>query len=634
MLIPEDKLEEIRAASDIVDVVGEYVELKRSGSSFKGLCPFHNENTPSFHVNPSMNIYKCFGCGEGGDVFNFIQQVENVGFVESARILAERAGIDLELEEGASEEASEREAVYSALRFAARFFYRQLTASSAGTQGPLEYLKDRGLTARTIKTFGLGYAPDGWQNLLDAADDEHVNPEILEKAGLIVPRKEGDGYYDRFRDRVIFPLFSVVGKVIGFAGRVLEPRENQPKYINSPETIVYQKSKSLYGLFQAKHEIRRQEEVLLVEGYTDVLSLFQAGIENVVATSGTALTREQIKILDRYADRIVLLYDADEAGVRAAFRAIDLALANGMVPNIVALPPGTDPDSYVREHGSDQFRELLAEHRADFVEYKIEHARETGKMDDPEQESTAIRSIIRSIAQMPDPLRQETYLKQTARSLEVPDTTLYRVLEQERKNRQRASSRRRSREERRGKKSRSTRVSTETGETNGASTDDPRPAEKLLLRLMLERGRPMVEFILSHMALDEFAPGPSRQIAEHLLEMYEEEAIRREPFVDGSLGKEVRAIAAEVLTDRHEMSDNWRQKGVTVPEPYEDAHRAAADAMTFMKQRRVRQLMMAHDEKIRKARERNEPVEPLLREKRELEELRFNIENREFLEFE
>lgn len=634
MLIPEDKLEEVRDASDIVDVVGEYVELKRSGSGFKGLCPFHNENTPSFHVNPSMKIYKCFGCGEGGDVFNFIQLMENVGFLESTRILAERAGIDLELEESESEESGEREAVYSALRFAARFFYRQLTDAPAGNQQSLAYLNDRGLKGSTIKTFGLGYAPPGWQNLLDAAESAHVKTEILEKAGLIIPRKDGDGYYDRFRDRIIFPLFSAVGKVIGFAGRILESRDDQPKYINSPETIVYRKSKSLYGLYQAKHEIRRQEEVLLVEGYTDVLSLYQAGIEHVVATSGTALTADQIKILDRYADRIILLYDADEAGARAAFRAIDLAVEHGMVPDVVALPPGTDPDSYVQEHGVDQFRELVDERCVDFVDYKIRRAEETGRMDDPEGQSKTARSIVRSIAQMPDPLRQDAYLKQTARKLDVPDATLYRVLEEERKRRRQKSSWDQS--SRRGRvESPSSLPSPDAKEAvENSSSEEPRAPEKLLLRLMLERGTPMIEFILSHMAMDEFTEGPSRQIVERLLEMYEEDRVRREPFVDGSMGPEVRALASEVLTDRYEMSENWRQKGVTVPEPYEDAHRAAADAMTFMKQQHVNKLMAAQDEKIRKAREGNEAVEPLLREKRKLEKLRLKIKDREFLEFE
>lgn len=643
MLIPDDKIEEIREAADIVDVVSEYVTLKKSGSGFKGLCPFHNEKTPSFHVNPTMNIYKCFGCSEGGDAFDFVQKMENVGFLESAQLIAGRVGIVIEVDEKEQERRSERESVYHALRFAARFFYKQLTQPKTGSKRPLNYLTDRGITPQTVKTFGLGYAPKGWENLLAEAKQQHLDAELLERAGLVIPSKNGDGYYDRFRHRIIFPLFSPVGKVVGFAGRVLEEQKDQPKYINSPETEVYHKGKVLYGLYQAKHEIRRQEEVLLVEGYTDVIALQQAGVKHAVATSGTALTEDQIKLLGRYAKRVILLYDADEAGARAAVRAVNLVLENGLVPNVVPLPEGSDPDGFVQEQGGEAFRTYLKNERKDFVEYQKELAQRKGRLEDPEGETEVMRSILRSIARMPDELRQEAYLKKAARTLDVPETTLYRELEKERAKAQKRAKRKRSSAR---KKPSAPQPSPPRNHSSRRAPQPPKrsrsvqkqktaaiiPAEKLLLRLMLERGMPMVTFILSHMAVQEFTEGPARTMVENLLEMYQEEDVRAETFINGEKGQAVQALAAEVLTDQHETSQNWLRNGIPVPEPNQDADKAAIDAMTFVKRHRVEQLMKAQDENIRQALEVGEPVEPLLVEKRELEQLRDQINQRAFLQ--
>ncbi|HMB90674.1 MAG TPA: DNA primase, partial [Rhodothermales bacterium] len=251
MIIPDHKIEEIRAASDIVDVVSDYVRLKKRGSNHFGLCPFHNEKSPSFSVNPSMGIFKCFGCSAGGDVFQFIMRIESHSFPEAARMLAERAGIPLPEHDEEREQSSEMESIYHALRFAARFFYDQLTTTNAGKPA-LDYLTGRGFSPKTIKKFGLGYAPDQWDALLKEAERKHVDAETLEKAGLVLSRKDNSGYYDRFRGRVIFPIFSHVGKVLGFGGRILEADSDQPKYINSPETKVYNKSRVLYGLYHGK----------------------------------------------------------------------------------------------------------------------------------------------------------------------------------------------------------------------------------------------------------------------------------------------------------------------------------------------------------------------------------------------
>ncbi len=283
MAIPDEKIEEVRTAVDLVEVAEDYVQLKQSGSRYMGLCPFHNEDTPSFSVDPDQNLYYCFGCQNGGDAFKFVQEIEGVGFLESVRMLADRYGVPLPEEETDPDAANEREAILHALRFAARFFYRQLTQSDRGRPA-LDYLRRRGFTPQTIKQFGLGYAPDEWDALLTVAEEEQIDRETLEKAGLIIERNDGSGYYDRYRGRIIFPIFSHIGKVLAFAGRILDPDDerDQPKYINSPETEVYHKKEVLYGLHQAKQAIRKTDEVLLVEGYTDVISLSQAGVGNVV----------------------------------------------------------------------------------------------------------------------------------------------------------------------------------------------------------------------------------------------------------------------------------------------------------------------------------------------------------------
>ncbi|HLA63537.1 MAG TPA: DNA primase, partial [Rhodothermales bacterium] len=316
--ISDDKIAEVRAASDLVEVVSDYVRLKKQGGRFVGLCPFHNERSPSFSVDPKNNLYHCFGCKAGGDVFTFVIEKEGVGFLDAIRLLAERAGIALPEEEAPSPEATEKESMLAALRFAARFYFEQL--GTDGGKRAREYLAGRGFTRESVKTFGIGYAPDGWDGLLAAATRAGHKPEILERAGLVRARQGGGGYYDVFRDRVLFPILSPVGKVLGFGGRTLPGARPMPdgaepaKYINTSETPVYHKAEVLYGLKQAKTAIRAAEEAVLVEGYADVVALHEAGVQNVVAASGTALTVQQVRLLRSYARTVVLLYDADNAG--------------------------------------------------------------------------------------------------------------------------------------------------------------------------------------------------------------------------------------------------------------------------------------------------------------------------------
>jgi DNA primase len=370
-LIPEDKIAEIRRAVDIVEVVAESVLLKKAGKNFIGLCPFHAEKTPSFTVSPDKQIFHCFGCGEGGNVFSFVMKRDSLGFVEAARSLASRCGVDIperSQSTHAKRQLSEQAVLFELNRLAADFFRQTLLQQPAGKPA-LDYLARRGVAHGIIEQFQLGYAPKGWDHLLGYMTRKKLDPALLEKAGLVVPRRDGSGYYDRFRDRIIFPIYDESSRVLGFGGRVLD--DSTPKYLNSPETLVYTKRRVLYGLNWAKDACRTSGAVFIVEGYLDLVAMHQHGVTNTVATLGTALTPEQIRLLTRYASQMMLVYDSDDAGVRSARRCIDIFWnehvdfrrgdvfrEEGADTHILVLPEGHDPDSFLLAHGADAFRSL------------------------------------------------------------------------------------------------------------------------------------------------------------------------------------------------------------------------------------------------------------------------------------
>lgn len=653
MPIPDEKIEEVRLAADLVEVAGDYVQLKQSGSRYKALCPFHNEDTPSFSVDPDQNLYYCFGCQRGGDVFKFVQEIEGVGFLESVRILAERYGIPLPEEEADPEAANEREAILHALRFAARFFYRQLTQSDRGRPA-LDYLRGRGFAPETIKRFGLGYAPNEWDALLSAAEEEKVDPKTLEKAGLVIERDGGSGYYDRYRDRIIFPIFSHIGKVLAFAGRLLDEGRDQPKYINSPETEVYHKKEVLYGLHQAKQAIRKTDEVLLVEGYTDVISLSQAEVRNVVASSGTALTEEQVSALDRYASRAVLLYDADEAGGRAAMRGMERVLEEGMGAYAVELPSGSDPDDFVQERGGDAFADYLEEHRQDLPSFAYQRARRTGELETPEDRVAVQRDVIESVARIPDPNLRREYVVRTSEVAGVPDADLFRMMEEEREQLERRSrkpSGRRKRE--RASQTRSEAPPESQGPSSPASPDRPPPSqseggsgstaaenaplpeEKVLLRLMLEHGWRMIAFVLGHMALDEFTEGPPQALARTLADMYETDRVDTQQILNGEHGDALQSLGAAVMMDQHEASENWAEKyDISVPRMNDRPYEAAESAMKFLKLDRVNEAIETVRERMYQATQQGDDdrVQRLQKKMMSLQELRKDVKRGAFVE--
>ncbi len=637
MAIPDEKLDAIRSATDIVDVVSDYVRLKRAGKSYKGLCPFHDEDTPSFHVDPENNLFHCFGCKEGGDVFSFVQKMEGIGFLESARYLADRSGISLPQSAAEEQAASHRESIYQALRMAARFFYRQRTQSDEGAPAR-RYLSERGFSAETLKTFGVGYAPDAWDALLTHGRNEHVDAEVMHKAGLIIPRAQSDGYYDRYRHRVIFPLFSHIGKVVGFAGRILDTEADQPKYINSPDTPVYNKSKVLYGLHQGKQAIRREKEVWVVEGYTDVMALHQVGIQHAVATCGTALTREHVQLLERYADRIILLFDGDEAGGRAARDGLQQVLAEGLGAYAVTLPAGHDPDSYIQEHGVDALHAHVENTQSDLPQFVVEQAHDAGRMDTPENRVAVQRDMLRALTRIPDDNLRREYVRRASDVLDVPHSDLFTELNKMEQAEASASRRRAPRPQAPRPQAPPPEDAPRTEQQAEANEETPParilPEERLLLRLMLEEGTPMIRYVLNHMSLEEFTEGPARDLVDCLMKMYKAGDVRTERIMQGEEGDTLQKLAAAVRIDPHSPSDNWEhRRNIRVPRFNEQPYESAASAMTFLKLDRVKEAMHAARQQLHRA-DRTGDEEALSATQKkimQLQDLKKHIQQRAYL---
>jgi DNA primase len=425
-MIPPKQVQDVIDAARIEDVVGEFVTLKRRGVNLIGLCPFHGERTPSFNVNPARNIFKCFGCGKGGDAVTFLREHESLTYLEALRWLARKYGIELQEVERSPEQLAQiqlADALYIVNDFGVQHFQHQLFDTDEGKSVALSYFKKRGLREDTIRTFGLGYAPDERDLLIRHARSTGHNIDLLKKVGLC----SQDGGRDFFRARVMFAIHNLSGKVAAFAGRtMLSPSAggaNIPKYVNSPETEIYVKNKTLYGAFQAKKAIRQLDECILVEGYMDVISLHQAGIQNVVASSGTSLTEGQLQLIKRNTNNLKILYDGDSAGIKAALRGLDLALEQDLNVKICLLPDGHDPDSYVQEFGGDKFNEFVTTNAKDFILFKTQVLLEETK-NDPVKRAGLIKDIVASIAKIPDPIKRSVYLRACSNLLEVPESVL------------------------------------------------------------------------------------------------------------------------------------------------------------------------------------------------------------------
>lgn len=423
-MIDKATIDKIMDAANIVDVVSEFVTLRKAGVNYKGLCPFHDEKTPSFVVSPSKGYCHCFSCGKGGNAVGFIMEHEQMTYPEALRWLAKKYNIEIHERELSAEEKreeNERESLFILNDWAQGYFRNNLLETDRGRAIGLAYFRSRGFRDDTISRFRLGYALPERDALAKAALAKGFKEEFLITTGLCY-RKEDGRLQDRYHGRVIFPVHTVTGRVVAFGGRILENNKKLAKYVNSPESLIYHKSNELYGIFQAKHAITKQDRCYLVEGYIDVTSMHQSGVENVVASSGTSLTTGQIRLIRRFTNNITVLYDGDSAGIHASIRGIDMLLAEGMNVKVLLLPDGDDPDSFARKHTAEEFRNYIEEHQTDFIEFKTRLL--LSGVTDPVKRSEAISSIVRSVSVIHDPIMRATYISECAHRLGMPEATL------------------------------------------------------------------------------------------------------------------------------------------------------------------------------------------------------------------
>lgn len=429
-MIQKSTIDQVFDAARVEEVIGDFVQLKKSGSNYKGLSPFSDERTPSFMVSPVKQIWKDFSSGKGGNVVAFLMEHEHFSYPEAIKYLARKYGIEIEETEQTDEQkqqADERESMYLVSEFAKDYFKRQLLKTETGKAIGLSYFKERGFTNETIEKFGLGYSPDVWDAFTSEAIKQGYKLDFLEKTGLSIVKEEKQ--FDRFKGRVMFPIHSMSGRTLGFGGRILTNDKKAAKYLNSPESDIYHKSKVLYGIYYAKQSIAKEDNCYLVEGYTDVIQMHQAGIENVVSSSGTALTSEQIRLINRLTQNITVLFDGDAAGIRASIRGIDLILEQGMNVKVCGFPEGEDPDSFAKNNTENDIKEYLEHNSKDFISYKASLLVNEAK-GDPIKKAGVIRDMVNSIAKIPDRIQQEIYLKECARIMEISENVLYSTLAQ------------------------------------------------------------------------------------------------------------------------------------------------------------------------------------------------------------
>ncbi|MFP4092562.1 MAG: DNA primase [Cyclobacteriaceae bacterium] len=603
-MIRKEIIDEIKARADILDIVGDFVNLKKSGSSYRGHSPFNQERTPSFYVVPSKGFFKDFSSGKAGDAITFLMESEGMSYVDALKYLATRYGIEIEEENLSDEEMeaqNERDSLYIVMKYASEYFQEKLWKDEEGKAIGLSYFRERGFSEETIRTFDLGYSLDEWDGLLKTATQVGHKQEMLEKAGLIV-RKEGNKgtrVYDRFRGRVMFPIHNISGRVIAFGARLLrtDPEVEQPKYLNSPETPIYHKSDVLYGIYQAKNQVRQEDTCYLVEGYTDVISLYQAGIRNAVASSGTSLTKEQIALIARYTKNVTVLFDGDPAGLKASFRGIDMILEGGLNVKAVVLPEGEDPDSYVKKLGGTAFKVFLQENEQDFISFKTAVYQEETERD-PIRRAEVIREIVHSISKIPDPIQRQVYVKESSTRLDIDEGTLYAELNKIFIQQQRLASRRTAAAKNDGQ----TEISdlpvqseededlpgleNRVGIEEGIYSKEKELTRVLLLygHLDIREGYLVADYIRDEMEDVSFRNEGFKKIYETYYAHVAEQKSLIEKYMIEQSGQEISRQVIDLIVDNYTPSPHWETKHIYVPrkdEKLKDVITRSLDQLKF-----------------------------------------------------
>ncbi len=624
-MIPRKTIDQIFDAAKIEDVVQDFVTLKRRGVNLIGLCPFHNEKTPSFTVSPSRNIFKCFGCGKGGNPVHFIMEHEHMTYPDALRYIARKYNIEVE-EYVPSAEEVEKQKYFDSLhivnQYALEHFENNLFDTDEGKAIGLSYFKERGFREDTIKKFHLGYAIDRPKHFADKAVEDGYKMELLQSLGLV-----STNGYDFFRGRVIFPIFSFAGKPIAFGGRVMQKNTKQAKYKNSPETEVYSKRKTLYGMYFAKNAIRKKEECILVEGYTDVISLHQAGYENVVASSGTSLTVEQISLIRRLTENVKILYDGDSAGQAATGRGVDLILAQGLNVKIVTLPEDEDPDSYLRKVGAEAFGEYIEQNAKDFILHKTGFLAKSAA-GDPVKKANILKEIINSIASVPDPAKRSFFIKECSLILEMEEGILVdatnkavRSLFQKRKQQKKREA------NAAGRVSDSPAPDAQK-DAETIATPASRPLsgdefqEKDIVRILIAGGDKVfdknaeekisvAEYIVSNIQdiLDEFDNKYYQTIVGEVIDLLNKDETVNAAYFINHENEKISEIAIDVLQSPYEYSPGWEKKEYYLnaqPMPDKNFSKDSRSAVLRFRLKKIERSINKNKERIKKAQEEND----------------------------
>lgn len=600
-MIPKETVDKILEAARIEEVVGDFVHLKKRGTSLIGLCPFHNEATPSFHVSVSKGIYKCFGCGKGGDSTRFIMDHEKYSYPEALRYIANKYNIAVEevVQSPERQEADQRrESLYVISARAGKFFQDTMWNTDEGKTIGLGYFKERGFRDDILKKFELGYSPDSWDAFIETALREGYKENFIEDAGLAIRNDKGR-LYDRFRARVLFPIHSFTGRIIGFGGRTLKTDKKVPKYVNSPESEIYHKSDVLYGLYFAKKAIRDADNCYLVEGYADVLSVHQAGIENVVASSGTSLTSGQVRLIGRFTKNITILYDGDAAGIKASLRGLDMILEEGLNVRVVLFPDGHDPDSYVHKLGSSAFKSYIEKNQKDFILFKTSILlRDAGN--DPIKKAGVIREVVESIAKIPDSIKASVFVRECSSLMQIDERSLITELNKLRQGKMRTP-----------RQEEPVPLPPPDEMDFGA---EPRVAEQLqereIVRLLLNYGHELVHwdgitdtyiapYVISNMADVSFDdPVCKAIIAEYAARIEQGELPTVQDFIQ-SQDQQIADLTVSLMSSPYVLSDNWYDKRkIYVKNETENMRATILGGIFHLKKRKVDDILKSIRDEI------------------------------------
>lgn len=607
-MIPKETIDTIYDSVRIEDVVGDFITLKKRGVNLLGNCPFHDEKTPSFTVSPVKGIFKCFGCGKGGNSINFVMEHEQYSYPEALRYLAKKYNIELIEEEQTPEQiekANARESLFVVNSYARDYFKDSLHKSNEGKAIGLSYFKERGVSGEMIDKFQLGYNPEGWDAFTKSALDNSYKIEYLEKTGLSIVKDNKS--FDRFRGRIMFPIHSMSGRVLGFGGRILKKSEKAAKYLNSPESDIYHKSKVLYGIYFSKSAIVKQDNCYLVEGYTDVISMHQHGIENVVASSGTALTSEQIKLIGRFTKNITILFDGDSAGIKASFRGIDLILSEGMNVKVVLFPEGEDPDSYAKTLGQEKIQSFISDEAQDFLTFKTNLLKDESK-NDPIKKVKLINEVVNSIAMIPDEITRAVYIRECSKLLDIGETEITnKIIDIKRSGRQNSNVPR-------AEKKPAQENNVKTVKQNVSSSEHQ---EKDIIRFLLEYSDQMVEFDSNKMYVAQFIiseleneiefSNPNYQlIFDAYCQALAKEELLKQEFFTLHKNPNVSRLAADIISSPHSMSKRWKDHGIYTETEDMQLKPAVETAIYSLKIAKIGELIHDKNEQLKTATEDTE----------------------------